>query len=231
MRPKTPLNLVVFLIFMLSLLPIAAFAQEAELTDSPPAPAETPLSYAPLGPIGGNLLYDNGVSATAGIKGSTIQYALDAPALAAGLGSPGTPNAPAISLTKTVGTVPGVCAATDQVTVPYGASVYYCYQIENTGSVTMTVHTLVDDQLGALATNLPYELPPGAFSPQVIVPDAAIISVINTATWTAASSVGYTVDTNAAYNYISIKHPVRRWRLPTTVRLTSPVPWRSPSSA
>ena len=27
---------------------------------------------------------------------------------------------------------------------------------------------------------------------------------MNTATWTAASSVGYTVDTNAAYNYISI---------------------------
>ena len=82
--------------------------------------------------------------------------------------------------------------------------VYYCYQIENTGNVTMTVHSLVDDQLGTLANNLPYVLPPGGFSPQVIVPDTAVITVTNTATWTAASGVGYVVNTNAAFNYIPI---------------------------
>lgn len=111
---------------------------------------------------------------------------------------------PAITLNKTVGTVPAVCAATNQISVPYGTSVYYCYQVQNTGNVTMTMHSLVDDQLGTLATNLPYVLPPGAFSPQIIVPDTAVIAVTNTATWTAASSVGYTVDTNAAFNYIPI---------------------------
>ena len=163
MRPKTPLNLVVFLILMLSLLPIAAFAQEAELTDSPPAPAETPLSYARRSALSAATSCTTTESAPlAGIKGSTIRYARQRARAGRRAGSPGTPNAPAISLTKTVGTVPGVCAATDQVTVPYGASVYYCYQIENTGSVTMTVHTLVDDHLGALVTNLPYELAPGA---------------------------------------------------------------------
>jgi subtilisin-like proprotein convertase family protein len=113
-------------------------------------------------------------------------------------------NNPAIELNKTVGTVPAVCAATNQISVPYGTSVYYCYQIENTGSVTMTVHSLVDDQLGTLATNLPYVLPPGAFSPQVIVADTAVVAVTNTATWTAASGVGYTVNTNAAFNYVPI---------------------------
>ena len=113
-------------------------------------------------------------------------------------------NTPAINLNKTVGTVPAVCATTNKVTVPYGTEVYYCYQIENTGNVTMNVHSLVDDQLGTLATNLPYVLPPGGFSPQVIVPDTAVITVTNTATWTAASSVGYVVNTNAAFNYIPI---------------------------
>ena len=43
--------------------------------------------------------------------------------------------------------------------MPYGTPVYYCYQIENTGNVTMTVHSLVDDQLGTLANNLAYVLP------------------------------------------------------------------------
>ena len=114
------------------------------------------------------------------------------------------PNTPAIELNKTVGTVPGVCATTSKVTVPYGTSVYYCYQIQNTGNVTLNLHSLVDDQLGTLANNLPYVLPPGGFSPQVIVPDTAVITVTNTATWTAASSVGYTVNTNAAYSYIPI---------------------------
>ncbi len=114
------------------------------------------------------------------------------------------PNVPAIALNKTVGTVPGVCAASDSVTVPYGTTVYYCYKAQNTGNVTFAFHSLLDDQLGTLATNLPYVLPPGAFSPDIIVPDTALLSVTNTATWTAASSVGYVYDGNALFNYIPI---------------------------
>ena len=44
-----------------------------------------------------------------------------------------TREGPGLSLTKTVGTVPAVCAATDAVTVATGTTVYYCFHVENTG--------------------------------------------------------------------------------------------------
>ena len=112
---------------------------------------------------------------------------------------------PAIVLTKTVGTVPGVCATTDDITVPAGTEVYYCYQAENTGNVTFNFHDLVDSELGVVLDDLPYTLAPGALSPQVIVPETPMFSVTNVATWTAVSSLsGYTVTVDAPYSYIPI---------------------------
>ncbi|MFZ2487499.1 MAG: proprotein convertase P-domain-containing protein, partial [Anaerolineae bacterium] len=113
---------------------------------------------------------------------------------------------PGIVLTKTVGTTPGVCATTSKVTVPTGTTVYYCYQVENSGNVTMTVHSLVDDQLGTLLTNSPYVLPPGAVSDPFIVNASIDITTTNTATWTAASALGgYVYDDDAPYNYLAIQ--------------------------
>ena len=60
---------------------------------------------------------------------------------------------PAITVAKTVGTVPGVCAATSNITVPLATMVYYCYTVTNTGDVTLNSHTLVDDKLGTIFTN------------------------------------------------------------------------------
>ena len=67
---------------------------------------------------------------------------------------------PYISLNKTVGTVSGVCAATDAITVVSGTTVYYCYEVENIGTVPFEFHTLVDDQLGTLLTDFPWTLNP-----------------------------------------------------------------------
>ncbi len=101
----------------------------------------------------------------------------------------------AIELNKTVGVVPGVCATTDSITVSTGTTVYYCYQVENTGDVTFNFHDLDDDQLGVILNDLPYVLAPGAFSPEVIVADVVSGPVVNTGTWTAATAVGgYAVD-------------------------------------
>ena len=111
---------------------------------------------------------------------------------------------PEIELNKTVGTVPGVCATTNKITVPAGTEVYYCYQIENTGDVTLTYHSLVDTELGTLATNLPYALAPGAFSPQVIVPATIYITTTNVATWTAVSDLPFVVDDTIPYNWEDI---------------------------
>ena len=68
---------------------------------------------------------------------------------------------PAIALTKTVGTVPAVCAATDNITVASGTPVYYCYEVVNTGGVAFEFHTLDDDQLGQIFANIPYTMNPG----------------------------------------------------------------------
>jgi len=112
---------------------------------------------------------------------------------------------PSISLTKTVGTTPGVCAATDAITVTAGTQVFYCYVATNTGTATFEFHDLVDSELGTLLNDLPYSLAPGASSPQVLVPDTPLATVTNTATWTAVTALGgYTVNTAATYSYIPI---------------------------
>jgi len=68
---------------------------------------------------------------------------------------------PAITLAKTVGTDPSVCAATDSINVPAGTEVTYCFLVTNTGDVTLTVHTLVA-AAGQLLLNAPFEVSVGA---------------------------------------------------------------------
>jgi uncharacterized repeat protein (TIGR01451 family) len=134
----------------------------------------------------GNALYDNGASATVGIKGSTIQYSFDRPALSDGLAIQFTPiPQPAIALTKTVGTDPSECALTDAITLPpSGGEVTYCFTVENTGEVTFALHDLEDSELGDILTGFSYSLTPGA---SVFLTQTATITAttVNTATWTA----------------------------------------------
>ncbi len=143
------------------------------------------------------------------------------------------PSQPAIDLNKTVGTVPGVSATTNKVTVPAGTEVYYCYQIENTGNVTFTYHSLVDSELGTLASNLPYVLPPGAFSPPQIVPETINITTTNVATWTAVSSLGgYVVEHQCHVQLHPDPTPAARpWASPMTAKPTSTSRGEPPSSA
>jgi hypothetical protein len=111
----------------------------------------------------------------------------------------------AIVLTKTVGTVPAVCAVTDEITVATGTEVYYCFVAENTGDVTFNFHDLVDDHLGTILDAYPYTLAPGALSPEVIIPETVTGPTVNTATWTAVDVIGgYAVDDTIAYNFEDI---------------------------
>jgi len=92
---------------------------------------------------------------------------------------------PAITLTKTVGTTPAVCAATTSIVVGPGTDVYYCYTVENTGTVTFGTHDLVDSELGILLDDFVFTLNPGG-STELISPPVTINSTVtNTATWTA----------------------------------------------
>ncbi len=104
-------------------------------------------------------------------------------------------TAPSISLSKTVGTTPGVCATTSSITVPEGSTVYYCYTVTNTGDTAFAMHDLVDDQLGTIFTGFGYALAPGASIDTVTagVNVSAVINVptTNVGTWTAYNaSVG-----------------------------------------
>lgn len=95
-----------------------------------------------------------------------------------------TVGEPGITLSKTVGTDPSECATTDEITVEPGTTVTYCYEVTNTGSTTYTLHDLDDSELGAIRSEYPYELGPGA---TLAITETAVIttSVTNTATWTA----------------------------------------------
>lgn len=103
--------------------------------------------------------------------------------------------APAIALSKTVGDDPDVCAGTDSFELPpYGGTVYYCYTVENTGNVTLPLHTLDDSELGNLFTDWAYDLEPGESVDTVAVGlevSATLTSMtVNTATWTVSSTFG-----------------------------------------
>jgi hypothetical protein len=103
------------------------------------------------------------------------------------------PPAPSIVLTKTVGTDPNTCATTDTINIPAGTGgtqVTYCYTIENTGNITLSLQNLFDDQLGVLL---------GPDEPSDVAPDASDFytvstlitqTTVNTATWEAANTSG-----------------------------------------
>lgn len=109
---------------------------------------------------------------------------------------------PGIALTKTVGVVPGVCATTTSITVPgAGADVYYCYEVMNTGTVTLSLHDLVDDQLGSLLTGYAYDLGPGQSVNNVAagleVSATITQTTVNSATWTAFNDSQTSASANA----------------------------------
>ena len=101
------------------------------------------------------------------------------------------PLVASITLTKTVGTSPSpACASTSTITVLPGTTVYYCYTVVNTGDVTVTSVSLVDNKI-----NGPFVMPTGLLAPrgsQYINGIAATYSVTttNTATWNVSVPSG-----------------------------------------
>jgi subtilisin family serine protease len=98
-----------------------------------------------------------------------------------------------IELTKTVSTEPNTCAQSDEITVPSGTDITYCYRVTNTGSITFTLHTLQDQQLGQLLANEPYTLTPSrTFTYTITTPITQ--SQLYTATWSANNSNNLAVE-------------------------------------
>ena len=97
-------------------------------------------------------------------------------------------------MAKTVGTAPGVCATTSDISVAAGTTVYYCYRVTNNTSSNLATHSLTDDKLGVLLTDVDAELAPGASADTVTlgqtVSTAIDVTTTNTATWTAHTASG-----------------------------------------
>ena len=100
-----------------------------------------------------------------------------------------TPHRPAILVAKTVGTQPGVCAATSELTVAPGTTVYFCYTATNVGSMMLPYHQLYDTELGDLLVGFPYALAPGQSLSTVdiglVISTAMMSTTVNDGVWTA----------------------------------------------
>ncbi len=115
-----------------------------------------------------------------------------------------------IFLSKTVG-INGTCTASN-IDVAAGTQVTYCYQVTNQSAVTLTQHTLVDDQLGTLFTDLNYELGIGA-SYRYTTTATINSDTTNVATWTAEDANDNTVaDTaQAVVTVTKTDLEIRKW--------------------
>jgi hypothetical protein len=97
-----------------------------------------------------------------------------------------------ISLTQTVGTDATVCATTDEIWVPYGTDVTYCYTVVNDGDLTLSLHDLIDSGLGTLLDGFSHELPAGA-GYAITHTTTALTTTTNTAEWAAYNASTTTV--------------------------------------
>lgn len=110
---------------------------------------------------------------------------------------------PTITLTKTVGSHPNTCAPTSAITLAGGGDVTYCYEVVNTGPITLTLHTLEDSELGGILDDFPYTLAPGA-SAFLTATTAITQTTVNTATWTAYNEGPTAVATATATATVTI---------------------------
>lgn len=109
----------------------------------------------------------------------------------------------AIVITKTVGLDPHTCAMEKSITVTAGTEVVYCYQIRNTGDITLTTHTVVDNKIeNPLLDREVITLSPGIETSSQADFTAAVridATSINTVTWIATNgSVTATATDTAA---------------------------------
>jgi lysyl endopeptidase len=103
-----------------------------------------------------------------------------------------------ISLTKTVGVDPDVYPTTTAITVTRGTAVTYFFEVENTGAMTMSLHTLTDSHLGTvLGPDFAHDLAPGA---TVMVTATAVLTttVTNEALWVATDGGASTAVASAS---------------------------------
>ena len=107
---------------------------------------------------------------------------------------------PKLEILKTVTTKDGTCHGDDNITIPAGTEIKYCFTVENTGNVTLTGVSISDDAITETIT-----LPDTTLSPMEVITTSVVYSwgdddgvFPNTAT-ASGMAVGQTVtDTNGS---------------------------------
>ncbi len=121
---------------------------------------------------------------------------------------------PIVDLEKTVGVTPGACASTNTLSVPYGAAVTYCYRLINTSGAVLPQHTLQDDQLGVLLSNLMYTLTSGS---QYVLTRTVVLTqtVTNTALWQTSADTNPSAIVAQAQAQVNVAAPaaITTWPL------------------
>jgi hypothetical protein len=113
------------------------------------------------------------------------------------------PPMPAIVVTATVGLDPMTCATTSSLVVGQPTTdVYYCYTVENTGNITLSLHDITDD-VGTNLTGVAYDLAPGATADTValglVISETVSTDTTNTVVWTGyAGSAIFATDSSTA---------------------------------
>ncbi len=79
------------------------------------------------------------------------------------------------------------CTPMNQIKVPLETTIVYCYTVRNTGSITLTTHSLADSHLGQLLNNVTYRLAPGAQYTTTFT-QTLTVNTTNVATWTATAA-------------------------------------------
>ena len=114
-----------------------------------------------------------------------------------------------ISLTvaATVGLAQNECASTRRVHVFPDTRVYYCYQAENTGAVTLKRHTISDTLAGSIWDNQPQDLRPGEtlemVRDRITVAESQRVDV----TWTASTDEPAESITAASSAWVDVVRP------------------------
>lgn len=120
-----------------------------------------------------------------------------------------------IKVTKTVSTS-AACTTTKALAVSLNSRVYYCVSVQNTGTLTLTTHHLVDPLVGVNKAGIPLALPPNR---SLVITDGALSkldssqrlvytvtqNVTNTTTFTSSTVEGIPISAqDRAYTFAGL---------------------------
>ncbi len=154
--------------------------------------------------------YDSTVACSNGAGGEQSALLVLAPGEAVTCTFAATEQPAGLRLRKTVGLVADRCASADNIAVPAGTTVYYCYTATNSGDAPLAVHALSDSRAGVIFPAVALDLAPGAsfstFDLGRVISETVAATVVSQATWVATAPEGAQTQ-DSATAAVNVLHP------------------------